>query len=247
MVLSERDKGLRRVAARLWFYSKEIWRHKADSYRHGEIFTWLRYFPQWQKSLDSSPVSDRRPWLTYGAIEFLDSILCREMRVCEYGVGGSTLFFLDRVHEIVSIEHDAEWLSKLKVIVPVSNQWTLHVIPPSGIRSGTTKADSYASEHPGFGGFSFEEYARLIESYPDNFFDLVQVDGRARVPCMKHSIAKVKPNGFLVLDDAERARYAEAHFRLDALGWEKHDFFGPTPYQQGFQSTCIWRRTENPR
>jgi hypothetical protein len=39
---------------------------------------------------------------------------------------------------------------------------------------------------------SFEEYVRKIDVYPDESFDLVVVDGRARTACRYHTIKKIK-------------------------------------------------------
>ena len=70
-----------------------------------------RYFGVWRRSLggEANPVADERPWITFPAIEFLERTLTRDMRVFEYGAGGSTLFFATRVKEVVSIEHEGAW------------------------------------------------------------------------------------------------------------------------------------------
>ena len=41
----------------------------------------------------SSPLEIQLPWISYGAIDFLDGYLKPDMTVYEYGSGGSTLFF----------------------------------------------------------------------------------------------------------------------------------------------------------
>jgi len=169
------------------------------------------------------------------------------MRVLEYGIGGSTLFFLERGCNVISIEHDPEWAQKLySQVFPLSSRWQLLLIPPVKVNRKMNKETDveYASSYPGYTELSFQRYARAVENYEDGFFDVVQIDGRARVACFKHAIKKVKRNGFLVLDDSERERYAEAHRLADFLGWSKTEFFGPTPYQNCFQSTCVWRRPE---
>jgi len=56
----------------------------------------------------------RIPWISYPAIKMLEKILKPEMRVFEWGVGGSTLFFSARVRQLVSIEHDLQWAEKTR-------------------------------------------------------------------------------------------------------------------------------------
>lgn len=46
-----------------------------------------------------------------------------------------------------------------------------------------------------------------IKKFPDNYFDIVLVDGRSRPSCLFHSLNKVKKGGLLVLDNAEREYY----------------------------------------
>ena len=46
------------------------------------------------------------PWFLYGAIDFLQEFLQREMEVFEFGSGGSTLFFARRCARVESVEED---------------------------------------------------------------------------------------------------------------------------------------------
>lgn len=57
---------------------------------------------------------------------------------------------------------------------------------------------------------SFEEYVKSIEEYPDESFDLVLVDGRHRSFCIPHAIPKVRPGGYLMLDNSDRRGYRDA-------------------------------------
>src|SRR4051812_37225534 len=71
----------------------------------------VRFYKRWARSQDptASPMKDEVPWMTFGAIEFLQRALREDMVVFEYGSGGSTLFFANRVRRLVTIEHDPEW------------------------------------------------------------------------------------------------------------------------------------------
>lgn len=56
----------------------------------------------------------RLPWLTPGAINYLDQIVKPEMEVLEFGCGGSTLFFTDRNCILTSCESDKGWVKKVE-------------------------------------------------------------------------------------------------------------------------------------
>src|SRR4051812_28959184 len=43
-----------------------------------------------------TPLDLEIPWFSYSAVDFLESFLQPSMTVCEYGSGGSTLFFAKR-------------------------------------------------------------------------------------------------------------------------------------------------------
>src|SRR5687767_9452201 len=56
-----------------------------------------------------SPLDLELPWFSYAAIDFLRGHLNDEMKVCEYGSGGSTLFFSRRVQSVHAIEDNERW------------------------------------------------------------------------------------------------------------------------------------------
>src|SRR5947208_17175251 len=59
----------------------------------------------------ASPLDLELPWFSYAAIDFLAAELRPEMEVCEYGSGGSTLFFARRTRRVFSIEDNEKWFS----------------------------------------------------------------------------------------------------------------------------------------
>ncbi len=67
------------------------------------------------------------PWITYPALMVLDRIVRRNYRVLEYGSGSSSLWWRSRVRELISVEHDPEWSSRL-ALNPSPNH-TLHEVP----------------------------------------------------------------------------------------------------------------------
>ncbi len=182
------------------------------------------------------------PWITFSAIDYLLKYLKSDMKVFEFGGGGSTAFFASRVAEVVTVEHDGEWFKALK------EKFTENTPGWRGVHVGADPEEQretpahYISRDETFLGRSFRNYASVIDSYPDEYFDVVLVDGRGRTGCLMHSLRKVKKNGLLILDNADRKYYLEEM----TSGMDDYELvlgtFGPTPYHSEFSQTNIWRR-----
>src|SRR5690348_13647527 len=54
------------------------------------------------------------PWITYPAMEFLDSFDWNGVDVLEWGAGNSTLWWIERGARLFSVEHDAGWVAELQ-------------------------------------------------------------------------------------------------------------------------------------
>jgi hypothetical protein len=220
--------------------------------RNVDIIDLMRYFPEWWSSFDNnrSPITDERPWIAFAATRFLDSILRRDMKVYEYGSGGSTLFFAARVQEVVSTEHNKDWYLKVTEAIQrkkLSNSSIRLFEPVPGLSVGQDASDpeSYCSGDQQYRGLSFREYASSIDSYPEGYFDVVFIDGRARPSCFKHAEKKVKEGGYVILDNAETPYYSFIHDAARDKKWEKRDYFGLFPHLYHFSETCIWQKTSS--
>ncbi len=209
-----------------------------------------RWFSEWSRSSQNgvTPLGDEMPWMTFAAREFLSRWLRREMNVFEWGSGGSTLFFAKHAGRITAIEHEYAWAAQVRKVIGgrgIANALLKHLPPDrDDAAAGWDAADPSvcASSGAGFRGQSFQRYVTFIDQFPDATFDLVVVDGRARPACIQHGMAKIKPGGFLLLDNAERDHYQRAIRLLEPARWELHDFTGPGPYCRQFWQTLAWRR-----
>ena len=179
--------------------------------------TGIRYLPYWLFTTIPirDNVKDKIPWLPFGAIEWLDNYLKPEIKVFEWGSGGSTIFIARKILEFVSIEHNKKWHDKIK----------------ARLISGHCK---YLLKE------NMNDYLQAIDNYPDNYFDLVVIDGGARVKCVLRAMEKVKPKGYLLLDDTEYGHYSEATRELK--GWKETIFKGPKPYKLYFSQTSIFQK-----
>jgi len=231
------------------YYAREAVRVRATRGRPSAADL-VRWFRPWYRSLapDASPLADEIPWLTFGAIRFLERELPDGMRAFEYGTGGSTIFLARRAAELVTVEHDPVWAELVRAAMAASaSSWHLHVVPPESGEAGKsvtdpTDPDAFTSGDPASRARRFETYARTIEPYADASLDIVLVDGRARPSCLALAVPKVRPGGVLVLDDSERERYQRAIADPRLSSWERTDYSGPSPYQRPFATSTVWRR-----
>jgi hypothetical protein len=190
---------------------------------------------------------DHAPWIVFEARDYVEGILNQQSRVFEYGSGGSTLFYSERVGQVVSVEHSLEWFNCVRDMLVqerITNCDLLLVSPELTGTCGGNPADpeAYRSAAEQYKSHSFRDYVASIDAFSDQSFALVAVDGRARPSCIWHARAKVKPGGCLLLDNSERARYQKAAELLSS--WDGHQFYGPGPYRKYFWETTVWRKPE---
>jgi hypothetical protein len=207
----------------------------------------LRFYLPWRETMeaDGHCLENELPWMTFPAISHLRDFVEPSMRVFEYGSGGSTVFFANRVHEVISVEHDREWYEKLQEelkMLDIDN-WMVYHRPPTPIANGASgdpaDPDDYVSSGDPYEGMSFRDYATQIDEYPDRHFDLIVVDGRARPSCFKHAVHKIKDTGMLVWDNTSRSRYHPA-MKLAPEGFDYLRCPGPTPFLGHFTETSLW-------
>jgi hypothetical protein len=210
----------------------------------------VRFIIPWLNSLkhNATPLRDEVPWITFEAKKWLGNFLNKDMVVFEWGTGGSTIYISKRVKRLISVEHDPKWYKTvLKAIKDngISNcKYVLKEPNPSNTKQNFQDPKNYLSSSSIYKGMSFKAYVKVIDSFPDETFDLVIVDGRARPSCILHSLNKIRVGGYLMLDNSEREEY---YMGVDLLAnWDRKDFFGPGPYARYsyFWSTIIWGKNE---
>lgn len=216
-------------------YFKKVWK------------SYSRLKSSWKPERNS--VVDESAWLTFEAIDFLDDYLKPDQKVFEYGGGGSTLFFCKRAGFVVTVENHEAWYKILsdKIKEKAYLNWEGHFEPGIALDSVQSRNPSepkdYMSGVKGFENLSFERYANAISKFPNETFDLVLVDGRARPSCAAAAIPKLKPGGILILDNAERIYYTkilqpilDQHFDI-----QLNRFF-PTIYVPDFYKTLVLKK-----
>ena len=232
--ISQIDRG-RRVASRLRLMPGALARDPASA----------RYAAEWTRSLffGHHPLGDEVPWLPFKAREWLRRHVTDETTVFEYGCGGSTLFLAKAARSIVSVEHDRAWSERVRGALSALPQrnWVHLLREPESVVGEAAPDARFASGRPEFAGHSFARYVTTIDDYADRSFDVVIVDGRARLACIERALPKVREGGHLVLDNSERQEYAPAFDRLAAF--PRLDLRGLAPYRTYHWQTTVWQVT----
>lgn len=120
------------------------------------------------------------PWLTPGAIMALELILTKDFTVFECGVGGSTVFYAQRVKSVISVDTNELWAKKVETRVAEFGNTKIFLL------GGT------------------EKFLEFIASQTE-CYDLVSVDSDPnttnRLVLVNALVQKVKINGWLLLDN----------------------------------------------
>lgn len=205
-----------------------------------------RYAWRWLKSQeDDFLLKHKLPWITFGAIDYLDNLEFRGKTVFEFGSGGSTLYWLKRGAACISIEHDQAWYERLRPTLADLMQVDYRFVPPShhpnqdyfdASDPDDFSSDEYPQKHQ-----RYENYVKQIDHFPDHAFYAVLIDGRSRAACIKHAVPKVQPNGYLILDNAERSYYTQKTATF-LNGFEQMRYAGCMPCNAQFSETRIYRK-----
>jgi hypothetical protein len=160
------------------------------------------------------------PWVTYSFIHFIENRLNKDISVFEYGSGASTAFYAKRVKRVVAIEHDKEWYETIMKNVPENANIRLI-------------------------GLSYDgNYCRAINGEKEKF-DIVSVDGRDRINCVKNCLNQLSDCGIIILDDSERAQYQTALSFLKENGFKQLEFWGISPGLFYKKCTSVFYRERN--
>lgn len=180
------------------------------------------------------------PWIQKDAFHYLDNFIQPGFRVFEYGAGASTHYFLKKKVDLVSVEHDSFWYDSVRSFLELKglDHDDLNLIVPQAV-SNEIRMPVLSSRDSRFLDCDFSKYASYIDRYPDGSFDVVLIDGRVRVECLKYAITKLKKSGILIFDNSERIDYRQG---LDSLELKcVFKKFGIVEYDLWFCETSIFR------
>ncbi|HTG55107.1 MAG TPA: hypothetical protein VL943_02475 [Niabella sp.] len=180
----------------------------------------------WFQSLSNRKPVDNNgheiPWFTYPSVVFLDKRIQKGLKIFEYGSGASSLYFQAKGAALYSVEYDNAWFEKLKPSIKEPNK---------------IFSVSYSKESP-------DAYVEAID-IPGIHFDIVVVDGRARVKCCKKAVDSLNATGILILDDSERERYTECFSIMTQKGFRYIEFWGISAGDYNLKCTTVFYRPGN--
>ena len=156
------------------------------------------------------------PWWNDRAIRYLSQHLRPGDRVFEWGSGASTVWLDAHGAKVTSVEHDLDWVSKVRVRCPAAD---VRAIPENA-----------------------EDYVATIDEFEDGSFDVVIVDGTYRAECLRRGASKVRPGGLLVLDDTDMRQLARLK-KSSLPGWKRVSFTG-FKASRDVRETTFFRRPQ---
>jgi hypothetical protein len=153
-------------------------------------------------------MTSSRPWWAEESISAVDDFLKGRTKptVFEWGSGGSTNWLLRRCEKLYTVEHDPKWAAKV----------------PKGATLFRRPLD--------------DSYQDAIKATSVDGFDLVVVDGRRRVKCVKEAVRYVRKGGAILLDDSQRDRYRPA--------WDMLTYWKPITFRDQQRSTTLFVQGE---
>ena len=155
-------------------------------------------------------MSENEFWMDEEEQEFFMSHVKKSHKVLEWGSGNSTLHLQDKVKKLVSVEHNPEWYDKLQpqlkksveyiLATPNIPDWENQFSVVGQDENGQPQITKNIKADDG----TFEDFCNYVAApslMTDHKFDIIFIDGRARVACAFASMFLIKPRGKIFIHD----------------------------------------------
>jgi methyltransferase family protein len=176
-------------------------------------------------------------WWSYPAMRRVEGFLSDhpDARIFEYGAGASTAWLAKRAGQVDSVEHDTEWVENVRELLADTPGVKLHAVPATPATPQTVVRSGRA----GHADLDFADYVGTIDRVGGTF-DLIVVDGRARVDAFRRALDHLADDGVIVFDNLKRKRYWDVISAMPGLRFELLKGATPTlPYPT--TTGLIWR------
>jgi hypothetical protein len=175
----------------------------------------------WKNSFDTKRGLDKNnfpiPWFSYSIIEFLEQRLENNLKVFEFGAGNSSIWWSQYAEEVISCEHDKEWINELRTV-------------PKNVKIIHQSLQN--------------DYTEFIKNYK-KYFHIIVIDGRKRNECMKNSTDSLLPEGIIIVDDTQRQWYEKGCNFLTHQGFKRINFSGLGPVSPRKKITSVFYKENN--
>jgi predicted O-methyltransferase YrrM len=232
--ISKKPKPFYKIAGR---FLLEFFRYSKTYHIPWKAFSEFPVYYNYNKIL-KSPAEIGLPWIAHGAFLYMENFLTPNMRILEFGCGGSTLYFAKKVGQVISIEDNHEWYTVMKERTNTFSGVELRHIPvDKEFISGEFASNMDELKHT----HSYKTYALGASEVQNESIDVLVIDGRARIGCLRTNLSKVKRDGIVLFDNTDRTAYATGIQEI--LGeWDRFDFSGVTVSEYYFTQTSIFKR-----
>jgi hypothetical protein len=128
------------------------------------------------------------PWVALPAWRYIKTKLPKDAVVFEWGSGMSTLWYEQNVGEVHAVEDDPVWHRSLSCRLKSAKTYLLKE----------------------------EAYIKKISDFPDEYFDMIVIDGSQRYRCFLEVGKHLKRSGIMLIDnsDFDRTTYGDL-WRID--------------------------------
>lgn len=148
------------------------------------------------------------PWFSYPSIQYLSGLDFSDKIVFEYGIGNSTLFWVNKCKKLIAVENNKKWYENVVEKIRKSQKENVSI-------------------------YLVQERSKYIKTINDHNYkyDAIFIDGFYRNECAKEAVKKLKRNGMIILDNSDWFPNICKYLRKNNLIQIDFTGFGPiNPY-----------------
>jgi hypothetical protein len=185
------------------------------------------------------------PWITYPALNFLESNTSVNSPILEFGGGTSTFFWALRGNPVTYFELDRSWNTAIEKFFnelgrPISED-TVNLSAELSLEFSAELNKNFAQELSALrDDFSEDLNNYLVRQIRDAH--LIMIDGHFRNYFLQ-LCSNASPHIIVVLDNADRGEYLPGIDFMIQAGWKKIDFAGLGPVNPYEWTTSIFSKS----
>lgn len=164
------------------------------------------------------------PWWTYASIQYVDQTISTDSRILEIGGGNSSLYWMGRGNQLVTLETDPDWINAL------------------------TRDQRFDMKKHKIIHIPKENLSSISRELDNQLFDVVINDGSGdRASIGEYLATKVAEKGMLIWDNSDRESDSNAIKHLKLNGWKSLEFYGIGPINAyAWRTTLLYRSDSKP-